>query len=66
MDELDSEMKRAIRTALRSVETAQGDVSSELAVEHLAAAVHQLSFVVSRLTDELAKIKKGPGVPPND
>jgi len=57
-NDLDPDLKRAIRTALRSVEAAQDDVSSELAVEHLTGAVYQLTFVVGQLTDELAKIRK--------
>lgn len=56
--DLDTDLKRAIRTAVRSVEAAQHDVSSELAVEHLTGAVYQLTFVVSQLTDELARIRK--------
>jgi len=57
-DDNDSELQRALRTAVRSVEAAQADASSELAIEHLTGAVSQLAFVVGRLTDELTKIKK--------
>jgi hypothetical protein len=58
MDNLDSDIKRALRTALLSVEAAQGDASSELAFEHLAGAVHRLTFVVAQLIEELAGIKR--------
>ena len=58
MDGLDSDMKRAIRTALRSLEAAQSAIVPHLAVEHLAGAVQQLTFVVSQLTNELIEIKK--------
>ena len=58
MDDLDSDMKRALRTALLSVEAAQGDASPELAVAHLAGAVHQLAFVVAQLMEEIVGIKK--------
>ena len=54
----DPDLARAIRTAVRSLEAAQADASSELAVEHLTGAVSQLTFVVGRLTDEFIKIKK--------
>jgi hypothetical protein len=39
-DFFDPDLKRAIRTAVRSVEAAQHDISSELAVEHLTGAVY--------------------------
>ena len=51
MEDSNSELDRAIRTALRSLEAAQGDVSPDLAIQHLAGAVHQLIFVVNRLKE---------------
>jgi hypothetical protein len=58
-DNQDPDLQRALRTAMRSVEAAQADVSSDLAVEHLTGAVYQLAFVVGRLMDDLTKIKSG-------
>ena len=56
-DFLGPDVIRAIRTALRSLEAAQEDVSPELAVEHLTGAVYQLTFVVGSLAYELAKVR---------
>jgi hypothetical protein len=51
MGEPDFELKRAMRTAQRSIEAAQAHVLTEDVILHLTAAVQQLAFVVNRLID---------------
>ena len=57
MDDCDSDLDRAIRTALRSLEAAQGDISADLAIQHIVGTIQQLVFVVNRLKEEMAKLK---------
>jgi len=55
MDQPENELKRALRTAMRSLEAAKVAVSLGDANKHIGDAVHQLAFVLERLVDERAK-----------
>jgi hypothetical protein len=55
MDLAQDELKRAVRTATRSLEAAKiAAASGDTADRHIARAVHQLAFVLERLLDERA------------
>ena len=55
MDQSQDELKRALRTAMPSLEATKLTVSPGDANRHIADAVHQLAFVLERLVDGQAK-----------
>ena len=55
MDLAQDELKRAVRTAMRSLEAAKiAAASGDTADWHIADALHQLAFVLERLLEERA------------
>jgi hypothetical protein len=57
MDLAQDELKRAVRTAMRSLEEAKmAAASGDTPDRHIADAVHQLAFVLERLLDERAAL----------
>ena len=53
------DVKRAVRTALRSIEAAEADPPKDESSQHMAAALQQLAFAVGRLADLMLKAKSG-------
>ena len=56
MDQVD-DLKRAPRTALRSIEAIGADLPKEESCRHMAAAVRQLAFAIDKLVDLLMQTK---------
>jgi hypothetical protein len=56
MEEVD-DLKRALRTALRSIEAIGADLPNDESCRHMAAAVRQLTFAVDKLVDLLLQTK---------
>jgi len=53
------EVKRAIRTALRSVEAVECKPPKDEACQHISAAINQLRFAVDVLIDLMMRAKAG-------
>jgi hypothetical protein len=51
--EQSEEVKRAVRTAMRSIEAAQVEPPTEEPCQHMAAASQQLAFAVDKLADSM-------------
>jgi hypothetical protein len=54
MDEKSEDLKRVVRTAVRSIEVARSQPHSD---RHLVAAVQHLAFAVDKLIDALMRTK---------
>jgi hypothetical protein len=54
-----NDVKRAVRTALRSIEVVGGDPPNEESSRHMAAAIQQLTFAVDKLVDLMMQAKAG-------
>lgn len=58
MDQTD-DVKRAVRTALRSIEATGTNPPKEESCQHMAAAIQQLAFAVDKLADLMMQAKAG-------
>jgi hypothetical protein len=60
MDQTEGDLKRALRTVKRSLETVETvDISPEEATKVLFSAVYQLLFLVEKLVDERSSGQSG-------
>ena len=58
MEEPDSDVKRAVRTALRAIKAAAVEPLEEESCQHLATAVEQLAFAVEKLTRQVETLQR--------
>jgi len=59
MDQTEDELKRALRTVKRSLETVETvPISPEEATKVLFSAVYQLLFLVEKLVDEQSRSRR--------
>jgi hypothetical protein len=56
----DSDTKRAVRTALRSIEAMAVEPPSEESCQHMAAAVQQVAFAIEKLIAKVEKLESRP------
>jgi hypothetical protein len=55
--EQSEEVKRAVRTAMRSIAATQGDPPSEEPDQRMATAIQQLAFAVDKMVDLMMQAK---------
>jgi hypothetical protein len=55
MEQESEDLKRAVRTAIRTIEAARGASQTD---HHLVAAVQQLAFAVDKLIDMVMRAKR--------
>jgi len=54
----ESDTKRAVRTALRSLEAMAVEPPSEESCQHMAAAVQQLAFAIEKLIAKVEELER--------
>lgn len=51
------DVKRAVRTALRSIEAAEIEASKDESTQHMVNAVHQMAFAIEKLIAKMEEFE---------